>query len=233
MFPSTKVPLDLFYEMMPRTQPRWYSIASDSLFHGKHVHMCLAVSDGGLCSAFMKDKTVGAKVPCFLRKSTFHLPSRDKKRPMVMIGPGTGVAPMVGFLYRKLKWQETGHELGSCRFYFGCRKQSEDYIYEDLMERCKEKGVISALRVAFSRDQAEKVYVQNLVAQDAKEIWEVVEAGGNIYICGDAKNMAKQVEDELVKILVNEGGMSKQAAEDKLNKMEKSQKYLKDVWTSH
>ena len=233
MFPSTKVPLDLFYEMMPRVAPRWYSIASDSLFHGKSVHLCLAVSDGGLCSAYMKDKNIGETVPCFIRKSTFHLPTRDKKRPMIMIGPGTGVAPMIGFLHRKLKWAEQGNELGDCHFYFGCRKASEDYIYQELMERCKEKGVITNLRVAFSRDQAEKVYVQNLIAQDAKSVWEVIAANGNIYICGDAKNMARAVEEALINVMVSEGGLTPDAAEEKLNKMEKNQRYLKDVWTSH
>eukprot|EP01061_Rhynchopus_euleeides_P008352 TRINITY_DN17415_c0_g1_i1.p1 TRINITY_DN17415_c0_g1~~TRINITY_DN17415_c0_g1_i1.p1 ORF type:complete len:678 (+),score=315.99 TRINITY_DN17415_c0_g1_i1:75-2036(+) len=233
MFPSTKVPLDLFYEMMPRVQPRWYSIASDSLFHGKSVHLCLAVSEGGLCSEYLKDKPVGATVPCFIRKSTFHLPTRDKKRPMLMIGPGTGVAPMIGFLHRKLKWSEQGAELGPCRFYFGCRKRSEDYIYSDLMERCADKGIITALRVAFSRDQAEKVYVQHLIEQDAKDIWQIINSDGNIYICGDAKNMARAVEEALVQVMIGEGGMSRENAEARLNKMEKNQRYLKDVWTSH
>eukprot|EP01064_Diplonema_japonicum_P028662 TRINITY_DN4451_c0_g1_i1.p1 TRINITY_DN4451_c0_g1~~TRINITY_DN4451_c0_g1_i1.p1 ORF type:complete len:665 (+),score=215.16 TRINITY_DN4451_c0_g1_i1:42-2036(+) len=233
MFKSTQVPVDLFFEMMPRTQPRWYSIASDHLKQGKAVHMCLAVSDGGLCSGYMKGMPVGTTVPCFIRKSTFHLPQRDKSRPSIMIGPGTGVAPMIGFIHRRTVWKEKGNELGECSFYFGCRKSTEDFIYADLMKEAEKSGVITNLRVAFSRDQAEKVYVQHLVAQDGKHIMELINKNANIYICGDAKHMARDVEEALVNILIEHGGYTRDDAEARLNKMEKSQRFLKDVWTSH
>eukprot|EP01059_Diplonema_ambulator_P003623 TRINITY_DN13333_c0_g3_i1.p1 TRINITY_DN13333_c0_g3~~TRINITY_DN13333_c0_g3_i1.p1 ORF type:complete len:682 (+),score=268.70 TRINITY_DN13333_c0_g3_i1:59-2047(+) len=233
MFPSTKVPLDLFFEMMPRTQPRWYSIASDSLRQGKNVHMCLAVSEGGLASGYLKGMNVGDKVPCFIRKSTFHLPQRDKSRPTIMIGPGTGVAPLIGFIHRRMEWKTKGNALGACRFYFGCRKQAEDHIYADLMEQAVKEGVISDLRVAYSRDTGKKVYVQHLIHEDGAEINKLINENANIYICGDAKHMAKEVEETLTNILITHGGVSRDEAEAKLNKMEKSQRFLKDVWTSH
>eukprot|EP01063_Lacrimia_lanifica_P015307 TRINITY_DN22103_c0_g1_i1.p1 TRINITY_DN22103_c0_g1~~TRINITY_DN22103_c0_g1_i1.p1 ORF type:complete len:692 (+),score=322.35 TRINITY_DN22103_c0_g1_i1:85-2076(+) len=233
MFPSTKVPVDMFFELMPRTQPRWYSIASDSLQIGKTVSICIAISDGGLCSQYLDGMRLGMKAPVFIRKSTFHLPTRDKARPMIMIGPGTGVAPMIGFLHRRKVWQDKGNALGPCRFYFGCRSKAEDYIYEELMEESAKNGVITDLRVAFSRDQEQKVYVQHLLEQDADALWEIISKNGNIYICGDAKNMARQVEEVLVKVLMEKGAMARPDAEAYLNRMEKSQRYLKDVWTSH
>ena len=232
MFPSTEVPVDLFFEMMPRTQPRFYSIASDSLVQGKCVNMCLAVSEGGLCSSYMKDMTIGSKVPCFIRKSTFHLPMRNKERHTIMIGPGTGVAPLIGFVHRRNAWAKN-NTLGECHFYFGCRRKNEDYIYRDLLEGAEKDGIITKLRVAFSRDSDKKVYVQDLVKEDGSELMKLIDGGANIYICGDAKRMARDVERALVNILVQHGKMEEEKAMERLNKMEKSQRYLKDVWTSH
>eukprot|EP01065_Artemidia_motanka_P005008 TRINITY_DN1237_c0_g1_i1.p1 TRINITY_DN1237_c0_g1~~TRINITY_DN1237_c0_g1_i1.p1 ORF type:complete len:665 (+),score=277.07 TRINITY_DN1237_c0_g1_i1:73-2067(+) len=234
LYPSTKVPLDVFMELMPRVQPRWYSIASDSLWETqrKSIHVCIAITDGGLCSGFLRSLQVGEKIPCFVRKSTFHLPQRDKKRPNIMIGPGTGVAPLIGFLYRRKAWALKGESLGETNFYFGCRSKHDDWLYQDLMEECEKSGVITKLRCAFSRDQSHKVYVQHLVREDGPDIWRLMEAGANIYICGDAKHMAKDVEEALLQIMEKEGGMTRDAAERRLNEKEKKSEYLKDVWTT-
>eukprot|EP01062_Namystynia_karyoxenos_P027987 TRINITY_DN212_c0_g3_i1.p1 TRINITY_DN212_c0_g3~~TRINITY_DN212_c0_g3_i1.p1 ORF type:complete len:664 (+),score=272.65 TRINITY_DN212_c0_g3_i1:99-2090(+) len=231
---STKVPLEVFMELMPRVQPRWYSIASDSLWETqrKSIHICIALTEGGLCSGHLKELNVGERVPCFVRKSTFHLPQRDKKRPNIMIGPGTGVAPLIGFLYRRKAWKQKGEELGETMFYFGCRSKHDDWLYQDLMEECLSAGIISKLRVAFSRDQAHKVYVQHLVKEDGADIWRLMEAGANIYICGDAKHMARDVEEALVQIMIEHGKMDRAAAEKRLNEKEKRSEYLKDVWTT-
>eukprot|EP01062_Namystynia_karyoxenos_P027986 TRINITY_DN212_c0_g2_i1.p1 TRINITY_DN212_c0_g2~~TRINITY_DN212_c0_g2_i1.p1 ORF type:complete len:724 (+),score=257.53 TRINITY_DN212_c0_g2_i1:98-2173(+) len=234
LFPSTRVPLDFFMETMPRTQPRWYSIASDSAAAEQKgsIHICVALTPGGLASTFLHSTPEGESVPCFVRKSTFHLPPRDKKRPLVMIGPGTGVAPLVGFLHRRRAWKAKWYDLGECRFYFGCRAKADDWLYQELQEECQREGIITQLRCAFSRDQPQKVYVQHLLRDDGAEVWTLLQAGANIYVCGDAKHMAKDVDECLTAICESHGGMSRPAAEKLLGDKEKRGEYIKDVWTS-
>eukprot|EP01065_Artemidia_motanka_P026946 TRINITY_DN32185_c0_g1_i1.p1 TRINITY_DN32185_c0_g1~~TRINITY_DN32185_c0_g1_i1.p1 ORF type:complete len:689 (+),score=226.45 TRINITY_DN32185_c0_g1_i1:67-2133(+) len=233
-FPSTKVPLAVFMEMMPRTQPRWYSIASDALFSPQtgRIHICLAVTPGGLASTFLGKTAVGDSVPVFVRKSTFHLPQREKRRPAIMIGPGTGVAPLIGFLYRRKAWRSKWHELGECHFYFGCRARNDDWLYQELQEECLKEGVITKLRTAFSRDGPQKVYVQHHLRDDASDIWRLLQANAIIYVCGDAKRMARDVDECLAAICEGCGGMSREQAARYLAAKEKKGEYLKDVWTS-
>lgn len=232
-YPSCTVPINLFFEVMPRMAPRYFSIASDQLSQPKQIFITVALVEGGVCTTMLSEAAIGARIPIFVRKSNFHLPLRDKKRPVIMIGPGTGVAPLVGFLHRRRVWQEKNNELGEAAFFFGCRNKADDYLYEEFIGKALEDKIISELHVAFSRDQAEKVYVQHLVKQNADTVWRILDEGkGNLYICGDAKHMAKDVEKALVEIIMAKGGLTTDAAKAYITKLEKSDRFLKDVWSA-
>jgi NADPH-ferrihemoprotein reductase len=233
-YKSCKVPIAVFMELMPRMVPRYFSIASDQLAQPKHIFITMAVMEGGVCTTMLKNATLGDKFPVFVRKSTFHLPLRSKTRPLIMIGPGTGVAPLMGFLHRRTQWKAKGQEIGEAHLYFGCRKQDEDHIYKEAMYEALGSGVLTALRVAYSRDQSTKVYVQNLLKEDAAVIWDLLGKGGaNLYLCGDAKHMAKDVEKTLIEdVLMAHGGKDAKEAEAFLQNMSRDARYFKDVWSS-
>lgn len=130
-------------------------------------------------------------------------------------------------------WKEKNNELGEAAFFFGCRRKSEDFLYEDLINKALDDQLITELHVAFSREQEEKVYVQHLVKKNADTIWRILEEGkGNLYICGDAKHMAKDVEKTLVEIIMEKGSMTNEAAKAYITKLEKSDRFLKDVWSA-
>ncbi|KAG5500449.1 hypothetical protein JKF63_03542 [Porcisia hertigi] len=231
-FDTAKVPLSLFLELMPRIVPRYYSIATDLLATSTSVGTAVAILDGGLCTSMLAKLQVGDQVPVFVRKSHFHLPLRDKKRPVVMIGAGTGVAPFIGFIARRGVWMQKGAELGKAMLFFGCRRHDEDHIFEEYCTKALHEGHLSVLDVAYSRDQSEKVYVQHRMKERAAEIWEMLASGANIYVCGDAKRMAKDVEAELKRIVEVNGNMSRDEATEYIKNMETEERYLKDVWSS-
>ncbi|CAJ1010004.1 putative Flavodoxin/FAD binding domain/Oxidoreductase NAD-binding domain containing protein [Leishmania naiffi] len=231
-FDSAKVPLPFFLELMPRIAPRYYSISSDLLATPTLVGTTVGIVDGGLCTNMLARMQVGDKVPVFVRKSTFHLPMRHKERPLVMIGTGTGVAPFIGFIARRGVWKQKGTELGKAILFFGCRRHAEDHIFEDYCTAALHEGILSALVVAYSRDQADKVYVQHRLRERGAEIWEMMVSGANVYLCGDARRMARDVEAELKRIVEVEGQMSREAAGEYIEKMGKEDRYLKDVWSS-
>jgi NADPH-ferrihemoprotein reductase len=233
-FRSTRVPADVFVEFMPRMQPRFYSIASDPLAHPAAVHLCAAVEPAGLVSPFLRDQPVGAQVPIFVRRSTFHYP-RAPTTPVILIGPGTGIAPLIGFLQRRRALRAAGEPLAACHLFFGCRRRTEDFLYDEFLEQCEADGTLTALHVAFSREQEEKVYVQHLLARHGPMVWECLQNGGRIYVCGDARGMAHGVETTLKALLQAHGGEalgSARAVEEYLTALERKDRYLKDVWTT-
>eukprot|EP00667_Euglena_gracilis_P003055 EG_transcript_3060 len=233
-FRSTKVPADAFLEFMPRLQPRFYSIASDSRLHPKSIHICVAVEAGGVCTPFLQRQAEGAKVPVFVRRSTFHFP-RAPNTPMILIGPGTGIAPLIGLLQRREALRQAGEPLGACHLFFGCRRSAEDFLYEEYLRRCEADGLLTSLNVAFSRETERKVYVQHLLAEQGPLVWQLLQDGGRVYVCGDARGMAHDVEDVLKQVLQTHGGerlQTAKAVEDHLAMLEKKDRYLKDVWSS-
>ncbi|ORC89793.1 putative p450 reductase [Trypanosoma theileri] len=231
-FSSASIPIEVFLEMMPRITPRYFSISSDLLSHPEQLNITVAIVNGGLCTGMLKDVKIGEKIPVFVRKSKFHLPLRAKERPLIMIGPGTGVAPLIGFLHRRNAWKAKGNQLGKAMLFFGCRKKDEDHIYADFMNECLKNGTLTVLDVAYSREQTEKVYVQDRIKVRADEIWEILQDGGNLYLCGDAKHMAKDVEKTLIQILQEKGSMSEDEATTYLTKLADEERYLKDVWSA-
>ncbi|XP_039958279.1 NADPH--cytochrome P450 reductase isoform X2 [Bactrocera neohumeralis] len=239
---SCKPPIDHICELLPRLQPRYYSISSSSKLHPNHVHVTAVLVqyktptgriNNGVATTYLKKKQPGdedVRVPVFIRKSQFRLPTKPEI-PIIMVGPGTGLAPFRGFIQERQHLRDEGKNVGDTILYFGCRKRSEDYIYEEELEEFIKKGTLT-MKAAFSRDQSEKVYVTHLIEKDADLIWNVIgENKGHFYICGDAKNMAVDVRNILVKILVSKGSMSEADAVQYLKKMEAQKRYSADVWS--
>jgi len=237
-FKSVQVPIEALLEMVPKMQVRYYSIASSSQLHPDIITAVVAVvryktpsgeEKEGACSSFLERMAIGQHAYIYVRQSSFHLP-QDPKTPVIMVGPGTGIAPFLGFLEQRTAMKKAGVSMGTCQLYFGCRKRSEDYIYQEEMETAEKEGVISLLDVAFSRDQNSKVYVQHRLKERSQEIYNILANGGYFYICGDAKYMAKDVEKVLVDAIQTYGKMTAEAAQDYLEKL--GHRYQKDVWSA-
>ena len=145
---------------------------------------------------------------------------------MIMVGPGTGIAPYLGFLAER----EAQGASGETWLYTGDRNRACDYGYEAELTGFEASGALSHLRLAFSRDGAGKTYVQHLMAEDGAVLWEAIEAGAYIYLCGDAKQMAPDVEAALVAIIAQHGGMTERYAEDRLAQLRRQGRYVKDVY---
>lgn len=242
--PSCRPPIDHICELLPRLQPRFYSISSSSKLYPTTVHVTAVLvkyetktgrTNKGVATTFLAQKHPVdgeplPRVPIFIRKSQFRLPSKTET-PVIMVGPGTGLAPFRGFIQERDFNKTDGKEIGQTILYFGCRKRAEDYIYEEELEDYVKRGVIK-LRVAFSRDQDKKVYVTHLLQEDIDLLWNVIgENKGHFYICGDAKNMATDVRNILLKVLQTKGNMSESEAVQYIKKMEAQKRYSADVWS--
>ncbi|KAF7284794.1 cytochrome P450 reductase isoform X2 [Rhynchophorus ferrugineus] len=240
--PSCKPALDHLCELLPRLQPRYYSISSSPRLHPTTVHATAVVVEyktptgrvnKGVATTWLQEKVPSADktctVPIFIRKSQFRLPTKPQT-PIIMIGPGTGVAPFRGFIQERHTSKEEGKQVGQTVLYFGCRKKTEDFIYQEEFENYEKSGLLT-LKLAFSRDQAEKVYVTHLVEKDADLIWNIFENNGHLYICGDAKSMAVDVRNVILRIIQENGGMTEEQAQAYYKKMETQKRISMDVWS--
>ncbi|KAL6462911.1 hypothetical protein MHYP_G00293330 [Metynnis hypsauchen] len=266
-FKSCSPPLSLVIEHLPKLQPRAYSAASSSLRHPGKVHFVFSVVDfpacaehperTGLCTGWLMHhvsailqpygKTASAEksadCPALPKinvrprvSNTFHLPS-DPSAPIVMVGPGTGVAPFIGFLQQRYQEREEKQYgvFGETWLFFGCRHKDRDFIFREELERFVENGTLNHLKVSFSREEPdgnEPRYVQHQLLLHAKDMVHVLfKEHGYFYVCGDAKNMAKDVNDALIEMIAKELQLDKLESMKMLAKLREEKRYLQDIWS--
>jgi sulfite reductase (NADPH) flavoprotein alpha-component len=234
-FPSVMPSLPGLLKSLDRLQPRLYSIASSPKAHPREVHLTVSAVrwDGndrertGVGSCYLADfAKPGDVIPVFVQKSHGFAPPADDSLPAIMVGPGTGIAPFRAFLEEREARQAKGRNW----LFFGDQKRATDFLYEDQVMDWQRRGVLNRLDLAFSRDQADKVYVQQRMREAAAELWQWLGEGAHFYVCGDAKTMAKDVENMLLAIAVEQGGKSAAEAKAWLDGLAKSGRYQRDVY---
>ncbi|HBS7407896.1 TPA: sulfite reductase subunit alpha [Klebsiella pneumoniae] len=229
-----RVSAQIFVDALKRLQPRLYSIASSPKAHPDQVHLTVGTiryafenqARSGVCSGFLADRAGGQAVPIFVQKSGhFRLPA-DPDRPVIMVGPGTGIAPFRGFLQER---QITGAK-GKNWLFFGEQRADTDFYYQDELEALRKQQVLTRLDTAFSRDQHEKIYVQHRMIEQGDALWQWLQEGAYFYICGDASRMARDVDIALRDVVQSHGKMSADKAEEYVKNLVRDKRYLKDVY---
>ncbi len=214
---------------------RLYSIASSILAHPNEVHLTVGTvryeahgrAKKGVCSTFISDMwDEGATAGVYFHHNkNFKLPE-DGSLPIIMVGPGTGIAPFRAFVEERVANGATGKNW----LFFGDQHEATDYLYKSEWDAYLEAGHLERVDVAFSRDQAEKIYVQDRMRENAAEIWKWIDAGGYFYVCGDASRMAKDVHQALIDIAAEHGDMSPEDATAYIKQMQKEKRYGRDVY---
>jgi sulfite reductase (NADPH) flavoprotein alpha-component len=232
-FPQSGMSAQDFVGLLRPMPPRLYSIASSLSAHSEEVHLTVAVvryeGNGrkrkGVCSSYLAER-VGQTVPCYLHPNkNFKLPE-DSSTPIIMVGPGTGIAPFRAFIEERKSTGATGKNW----LFFGDRSQKTDYLYGDEWESYQKDGILNELDLAWSRDQEEKVYVQHKMLEKGSQLWNWLNDGAVFYVCGDASRMAKDVDQALRTIGQEEGSMSEEDAGAWVKALQKERRYLKDVY---
>lgn len=221
-------------DCLRKVQPRLYSIASSQAEVGEEVHLTVGVvrfdafgqTHLGGASGFLAERLEeGGKVRVFVEHNdNFRLPDNDT--PVIMIGPGTGIAPFRAFLQERDNAGATGQNW----LFFGNPHFTRDFLYQVELQDYLKRGVLSKLDVAFSRDQAQKVYVQDKLKAKGAEVWSWLQQGAHLYICGDGNRMAKDVHQALLEIAAAHGGLNAEAAADYFEQLRESKRYQKDVY---
>ena len=233
-YPQASFTAEELVKVLRKLQPRLYSIASSPKAHPEAIHLTVAIvryelhgrGRQGVCSTYLADRVKNASMPVFIHSAKHFRQPEDASVPVIMVGPGTGIAPFRAFLQER----EVLGAPGKSWLFFGDRNRSTDFLYEEEINAWRDKGVLHRLDTAFSRDQAEKVYVQHRMRENADELWRWLEEGGYFYVCGDASRMAKDVDDALHRIVEQAGGKSKEDAAAYVEELKKTKRYRKDVY---
>jgi NADPH-dependent sulfite reductase flavoprotein alpha-component len=221
-------------EVLKRLQPRQYSISSSPKPDPGTVELTVSVvrfrtdagrDRGGVCSTFLADGE-GLRAPVFLQRSADFRPPVDADASAIMIGPGTGIAPFRGFLHDR---RADGHG-GRNWLFFGEQHAETDFYYRDELTGMRADGLLTRLDVAFSRDQRQKVYVQDRMIEHGSELWRWLEDGAHVYVCGDAARMAREVEATLIAVVQRHGAMSADSAAEYVQRLASDKRYVRDVY---
>ncbi len=227
-----------FAELLPllrKLAPRLYSISSSPKAHPGEVHLTVGAvrydshgrKRGGVASTFLADRAEkSGAVKVFVQTSHGFRPPANGDTPIIMVGPGTGIAPFRAFLEERAA---TGAK-GKNWLFFGDQKRSADFLYEEQLTAWQKSGFLTRLDLAFSRDQAEKIYVQTRMLENAAELWSWLEAGAHFYVCGDASRMAKDVDAALHAVIEKIGGKSADEAKAYVAKLKSDKRYQRDVY---
>jgi len=235
LYPQAQFSVAEFIALSKPLAARAYSISSSIKHHAQEVHLTVANvrykqddrEHHGVCSTFLADKAVvGDKIKCFFSPNKSFSVPENSNAPMIMVGPGTGIAPFRAFLEERVATKAEGDNW----LFFGDRNSETDFLYQDEIETMQGTGLLTRLDLAFSRDQSEKIYVQDRMLENAKELFAWLERGAYFFICGDAYRMAKDVDKALHKIIEQQGGLSTQASEEYVNQLKKQKRYVRDVY---
>ena len=234
-FQSVKFTAEEFVALLKPIQPRLYSISSSLAKHPGEVHLTVASvryeslgkQRKGVCSTFLADRiSEETPVQCYLAPNkNFGVPT-DNSLPMIMVGPGTGIAPFRAFLEER----EVTNSTGKNWLFFGERNRDSDFLYEEELLQWQETGLLNRLDLAFSRDQEEKIYVQDLMREQGAELFTWLEQGGYFFVCGDAQRMAKDVDQALFDVIKEHGKLSDDEASTYVSEMKKAKRYVRDVY---
>ena len=224
-----------FVSILKKLQPRLYSIASSPRAHPGEVHLCVGIvrynsfgrKRGGICSTFLADRVTGdAKPRVYVHaNNAFRLPANGET-DVIMVGPGTGIAPFRAFLEDRKATSARGRNW----LFFGNPHRTTDYLYQQEIESYIADGTLAKFDVAWSRDQKEKLYVQHLMLQNGAELWSWLSKGAAFYVCGDASRMAKDVDQALLKVAEEHGKLSPEGAAAFISQLKKEKRYLRDVY---
>lgn len=225
--------------VLKRLMPRLYSIASSPLAYHDEIHLVISevmyTNDRGnkrygVASHYLSSVlNQNDPVKIFVVKSPFSLP-QDNGADVMMIGPGVGIAPFRGFLQERACLKSKGNNVGRNWLFFGDRCRADDFLLEDELTEYQRNGVLDNLQLAFSRDQEQKIYVQDRMWECRDEVWSWITSGAYIYVCGDASRMAVDVDNMLKRIAVEVGGMAAESADEMLKTMKKERRYQRDVY---
>ena len=233
-YPEARFTADELIKVLRKLQPRLYSIASSPKAFPEDIHLTVAVvryelhgrNRQGVCSTYLADRVNGGTMPVFIHSAKHFRQPEDTSVPLIMVGPGTGIAPFRAFLQER----EVLGAPGKTWLFFGDRNRATDFLYEEEINAWRGKGVLHRLDTAFSRDQPEKIYVQQRMLENAAELWRWLEEGAYFYVCGDASRMAKDVDEALHRIVAEAGGKSKEEAAAYVEELKKTKRYRKDVY---
>jgi cytochrome P450/NADPH-cytochrome P450 reductase len=238
--PACELPFHAYLEMLSLLAPRYYSISSSPSGDAQRCSVTVGVVEGpassgrgvykGICSNYLAGRRPGETIHATVRetKAGFRLPD-DASVPIIMVGPGTGLAPFRGFLQERAAAKAGGARLGPAMLFFGCRHPDQDYLYADELKAFAADGV-TELHTAFSRSDGPKTYVQNLVAAQKDRVWNLIEQGAVIYVCGDGGKMEPDVKAALVAIYLEKTGSDQAAASRWIDELGTKNRYVLDVW---
>lgn len=233
--PEVKFAAQDFVSLLKPLAPRLYSISSSPMAHPGQAHLTINVvryqslsrHRKGVCSTYLAERVERTpRVPIFLQCNKKFRAPRDNAAPMIMVGPGTGIAPFRAFLQERRARGATGKNW----LFFGEQRAATDFLYRDELETMHKEGLLTRLDTAFSRDQAEKIYVQHRMRQNARDFFAWLEDGAYFYVCGDASRMAKDVDAALHEIIQTAGACPASQAADYVGRLKQQERYLRDVY---